>query len=229
MSRRSKIPPEEKMKAVQDFLAGRLCQSKFVQIYGIGSQRLYEWVRVYKIRGSEGLIPTIKNRKYTPETKRMAVEEYLSGIGSLSDLCTKYDISNHAMLQAWIKRYNDYGYFKQPNNGGAIYMVKGRKTTYNERIEIVSHCIANNKDYGKTIDQYGVSYQQIYVWVKKYEQDGCEGLADRRGKRKEEAFMTEVEKLRAQLKLQKAENLRLQMDNDLLKKLEELERGRNAD
>jgi len=39
--------------------------------------------------------------------------------------------------------------------------------------------------------------------------------------------MNEVEKLRAQLKLQKAENLRLQMENDLLKKLEALERGQD--
>jgi regulator of replication initiation timing len=41
--------------------------------------------------------------------------------------------------------------------------------------------------------------------------------------------MTEVEKLRAQLKLKEAENLRLQMENELLKKLEALERGRDED
>lgn len=36
-------------------------------------------------------------------------------------------------------------------------MAKGRKTTFDERIQIVSCCIANNMDYGKTIDQYGIS------------------------------------------------------------------------
>lgn len=108
-------------------------------------------------------------------------------------------------------------------------MAKGRNTTLEERIEIVSYCIANNKDYGKTIERYDVSYQQIYGWVRKYEKDGANGLADRRGKRKDEASMTEVEKLRAQLKLKEAENSRLQMENELLKKLEALERGRNTD
>ena len=106
-------------------------------------------------------------------------------------------------------------------------MAKGRKTTLDEKIEIVSYCIANNKDYGKTIEQYGVSYQQIYGWVRKYEKDGIDGLTDRRGKRKNESSMTEVEKLQAQLKLKEAENQRLQMENELLKKLEALERGRD--
>lgn len=56
-------------------------------------------------------------------------------------------------------------------------MVKGRKITLEERIEIVSDCISNNKDYGKTIDTYGVSYQQIYAWVRKYEK-GADGFVD---------------------------------------------------
>jgi regulator of replication initiation timing len=41
--------------------------------------------------------------------------------------------------------------------------------------------------------------------------------------------MTEVEKLRAQLKLKEAENMRLHMENELLKKLEALERGWDKD
>lgn len=104
-------------------------------------------------------------------------------------------------------------------------MTQGRRTTQEERVEIVSYCIANDKDYGKTIDRYGVSYQQIYSWVRKYEADGVDGLCDRRGKRKDEASMSEVEKLRARIKLKEAENYQLRMENDLLKKLAELEGG----
>ena len=44
-------------------------------------------------------------------------------------------------------------------------MTKGRKTTQEERIEIVAFCIEHGKDYGLTIEQYQVSYQQIYSWV----------------------------------------------------------------
>ncbi|UYL93519.1 helix-turn-helix domain protein [Paenibacillus phage vB_PlaS-2/A] len=49
---------------------------------------------------------------------------------------------------------------------------------------------------------------------------------DRRGKRKSEDEMSEVEKLRAQNKLLQAENRRKQMEIDLLKKLDEIERRR---
>lgn len=108
-------------------------------------------------------------------------------------------------------------------------MNKGRKVTLEERVTIVSECIAQNKNYGKIIEKYGVSYQQIYSWVKKYEDQGLEGLQDRRGKRKPPSEMSETEQLQAQIKLKDAENQHLQMENELLKKLSELERGWNGD
>jgi len=229
MPQKSKISVEEKIKLVQDYLSGELAPSIFTRKYNMQEQRLYEWVSLYKRRGIAGLIPATTTRKYLAETKCLAVEEYLSGTMSLNDICDKYDISRHSMLQRWILWYNSHGGFKQPNTGGATRMTKGRNTTLEERIEIVSHCISNNKDYGKTIEKHSVSYQQIYGWVKKYEVSGVDGLADRRGKRKDGSTMNEVEKLRAQIKLKEAENLRLQMENELLKKLEALERGQNID
>lgn len=229
MPHKGRLPAEEKIKLVEAYLAGKMDMGAIRQSYGIDSQTLYGWVRLYEVRGTAGLCATVRNRKYEPELKRQAVEEYLSGSGSLRELCTKYDISDKSMLRQWIKRYNSHEGFRQPNNGGTSHMAKGRKTTLEERTEIVSYCIANNKDYGKTIEQYGVSYQQIYGWVRKYEKEGADGLADRRGKAKDASYMSEVEKLRAQLKLKEAENLRLQMENDLLKKLEELERRRGID
>lgn len=43
-------------------------------------------------------------------------------------------------------------------------MTNGRKTTYEERIEIVAFCISNNDDYQATADKFNVSYQQVYTW-----------------------------------------------------------------
>lgn len=102
-------------------------------------------------------------------------------------------------------------------------MAKGRKTTPEEKVEIVSFCIAESRDYEKAIKRYGISYQQIYSWVRKYEEQGVEGLRDRRGKRKALSEMDEVERLRAQIRLKEAENRKLQMENNLLKKLAEME------
>ncbi|SCZ82128.1 Helix-turn-helix domain-containing protein [Acidaminobacter hydrogenoformans DSM 2784] len=106
-------------------------------------------------------------------------------------------------------------------------MTKRRKTTLDERIEIVKYCIEHNRDYNGTAQHYKVSYQQVYSWTQKYESSGVEALQDRRGKNKPEDQMSELEKLRAQNKLLEAENRRKQMEIDFLKKLEEIERRRS--
>lgn len=38
-------------------------------------------------------------------------------------------------------------------------MINGRKTTYEERVEIVSFCIANANDYKLTSNKFNVLYQ----------------------------------------------------------------------
>ncbi|MDO7203767.1 helix-turn-helix domain-containing protein [Paraclostridium bifermentans] len=96
-------------------------------------------------------------------------------------------------------------------------MIKGRKTTFDERVEIVGFCITNNFDYHLTSDKYKVSYQQIYNWVRKYKKHGYKGLEDKRGKAKEIELMTEKEQLEVQMKLLKIENDRLKMEIDFLK------------
>ena len=53
-------------------------------------------------------------------------------------------------------------------------MEKGRKTTLEERIEIVSYCIAHGKDYALTIKEYHVSYYQIDVYKRQvHSRAGC--------------------------------------------------------
>ena len=84
----------------------------------------------------------------------------------------------------------------------------------------------SGSSYEQTAEKYQISYQQVYQWVRKYRKDGIDGLVDRRGKRKEADKMTEEEKLRAELKLEKVKNRRLELENLFLKKLEEIERRR---
>ena len=104
-------------------------------------------------------------------------------------------------------------------------MKKGRKTTQEERTEIVAFCIENGKDYGLAIEKYGVSYQQIYSWVRKYEAKGVEGLVDRRGKAKPEDELTEADRLRMENKILQARIKDQEMEIKLLKKLRELRGG----
>jgi transposase-like protein len=104
-------------------------------------------------------------------------------------------------------------------------MNKGRKATQEERVEIVAFCIENDKDYGLAMEKYGVSYQQIYLWVRKYEEKGVEGLIDRRGKAKPEDELSEADRLRMENKILQAKLKDMEMENKLLKKLRELKGG----
>ena len=167
------------------------------------------------------------NSTYSTEIKNAAVKAYLQGEGSHKEICKRYHIRSRTQLRNWITLYNGHKELR-PTGGQerGLYMTKGRVTTFDERIEIVSYCIAKGKDYGAAIVKYGVSYQQIYSWVRKYEAKDVEGLTDKRGKRKLLDEMTEVERLRAENKILKAENEQKEMEIAVLKKVQEIERRR---
>lgn len=105
-------------------------------------------------------------------------------------------------------------------------MTKGRKTTLEERIQIVSDCVASDLNYEQTAEKHQVSYQQVYQWVRKYKEHGVDGLIDRRGRTKPTEEMSETEKLKAENKILKAQLDRKELENLFLKKLDEIERRR---
>lgn len=105
-------------------------------------------------------------------------------------------------------------------------MTKGRKTTFEERIEIVQYCIAHDHNYVETSEKYQVSYQQARNYTIKYETGGIDALRDNRGKRKHPDEMSELDRLRAEVRILKAEKERAQMEISFLKKLDEIERRR---
>lgn len=225
MPQKGKLSPEEKVNIVERYLSGKTGPSKIVNEYGISESTLRDWVRLYKTRGPEGLVPVSKTRKYSPELKEKVVQEYLQNGSSVRSLCEKHNLSDPHLVRIWMKKYNNHEAFKSQYEGGN-YMVKGRNTTLDERKEIVTYCIARSKNYVECIAKFGVSYQQIYTWVKKYEQSGFEGLEDRRGKRKPEESLTELELAQRRIKTLEAENRMLKMKEEFLKKVEEIERRR---
>lgn len=104
-------------------------------------------------------------------------------------------------------------------------MKQGRETTQQERMEIVKECIAGGKNYGAMALKYKVSYQQIRNWTLRYEEKGEAGLEDRRGRRKKDQTpRTELEKAQIEIEQLKHKLYLAEMENSLLKKLEEIER-----
>ena len=169
---------------------------------------------------------THKKKRYSRELKIQAVQSYQNGEGSLRAVCKKYGIKDNKTLREWIMWYNGHKEFKERSAAkGEIYMTKGRKTTQEERAEIVAFCIEHNYDYGLTVETYKVSYQQIYSWVRKYEEGGVDKLRDNRGRTKPVEEMTEIEKLKAEMKILEAKNRQLEIENEFIKKLQELKGG----
>ena len=167
-----------------------------------------------------------RNKKYSKELRIQAVQAYLKGEGSQETICKRFGIISDRQLRNWVKWYNGHKEFKERRGAGTeIYMTKGRKTTQEERVEIVAFCIEHGKDYPLTIQTYGVSYQQIYAWVRKYEEHGIDGLKDGRGRTKPLEEMSETERLRMENKILKAQLKDAEMENKLLKKLRELRGG----
>lgn len=223
MPRKGKLPAEDKVRIVKEYLSGKIGYTEAQEIAGITSKPLRRWISRFKTEGPEGFLLVEKNRIYPAELKAEAVKDYLDGIGSLKDICEKYRIRSEAQLLNWIKVYNRYGEFKSLIGGSRMSI--GRKTTKEERVVIAKECIDSGNNYGETALKYNVSYQQVYTWVKKVQEHGDTRLDDRRGHRPPPREpQTEEERLRQENEQLKKTNYRLQMEIDFIKKLKEVER-----
>jgi transposase-like protein len=226
MGRKSKIASFKKIEVIEKYLRGEDSLNHLAEVINVSYASIKQWLQTYLSLGADGLLETSKNSVYTKDFKTIVIQNYLSSNISQMDICKKYGIKSTSQLRNWILKYNGHEELKSSGTGGISIMTKGRKTTYEERVDIVKYCIEHQNNYAETAEHFQVSYQQVYSWVAKYEKDGVEALQDKRGKRNSVKEMSELEKLKAENKLLQAENRRKQMELDFLKKLEEIERGR---
>lgn len=220
--RKMKLTPEKRVELVESYLIGKDSLNSLASTVGINTETLRNWIMLYENEGPTGLLTKRKNTHYPIETKIQAVNDYLDGLGSLPDITKKYGLRSNTQLRNWIKIYNTHGNFKSGSGGSR--MSQSRKTTFKERVKIVHYCILHNRNYGETAIKYKVSYQQVRNWVLKYDEMGEAGLKDRRGHRAgTEPSRTPEEKMRDRLAEQERRIKQLEMENDLLKKVRELE------
>ena len=221
---RAKVTAEERIEAAKACAEGRISQAEAARRLGISRPRVTEWVARYKVGGALAFKEQEHNTVYREELKAAAVREYLDGKGSLREISAKYGMRSTIQLRDWIKVYNSGRDFSHKTSGGSR-MKQGRETTQEERITIVKDCLENGSNFGETAIKYNVSYQQVYTWAKKYKEMGETGLEDRRGKRiAEQEPRTELEAARIEIEQLKHKLYLAEMERDLLKKLDELER-----
>lgn len=222
----SKSPhtPEFRAMVSQEYLDGLGSYDSLAAKYQIGSTQLREWIAKYRQHGLSAFQSTKGNTPYSSEFKTLCAEAVLSGQGSVDDIVAKFNISSRKVLRNWISMYNANRELEDYDPKREVYMAEARrKTTIDERMEIVQYCIEHDRNYKDTASLYDVSYSQVYSWVKKYDADGEEGLSDKRGHHKTDGEVDELERLRR-------ENLRLKrqleekdMVVELLKKVKEFE------
>lgn len=145
--------------------------------------------------------------KLTNQERIAAVKEYLDGHGSYATIAGKYGI-DRTTLRAAVNLFISQGEH-------ALYTTS-KNTHYSPELkrQAVEAYLS-----GEGSQQYGVSCNQIYNWVRKYEEKGIDGLVDRRGKAKPEA-----DRLKAENRILKAKLRSIQLEEDLRKKLAEIER-----
>ena len=219
-----KVSAEQKLKYAQLCFEGKMSIAEACRILDIRKNHVAEWVLRYREQGPLGFQDTGKNNVYSPELKLQAVQSYLNGEGSYALIAAKYGLRESTQLRTWVKMYNNGDNFSRKMLGGSR-MTTSRPTTKEERIKIVMECIAHGYNYGEIAIKYNVSYQQVYGWVQRFKELGEAGLEDRRGRRKlNQEPRSEMEKLQIENERLKHQLYMAEMERDLLKKLNELER-----
>lgn len=220
-----KYPASLKIDISEAYLNGEGSFRTLACQYGTNDRTVRTWVAKYEKYGEAAFQEKTRNSSYSSELKTKCVEMVLFGGKTIREVFLEYNISSETLLKNWIQSYNANRELKDYFPKKEVYMAeKRRKTTTEERLEIVKYCIANNRDYKGTASIYDISYSQVYSWVKKYDIHGEAALTDNRGHHKTDDEVDELEKLRREntrLKKRLKEKERL---TELLKKAREFER-----
>ncbi|USJ21605.1 transposase [Lactococcus formosensis] len=110
MTRKRKYYPEQIIQICQEYISGQKTASQLCLEHGLSKGKppglFWRGVANYRENGTLAFNIQSGNQAYTSVFKKIVVEEYLDGCGSLLDMCVKYHISSESLLQQWITLYN---------------------------------------------------------------------------------------------------------------------------
>ena len=169
MGRKAKYTFDQKVQACEDYLSGKKSMIEIAKELNMGKRgetivRL--WLKRYMKDGPSALEERSNNSVYTKEFKLKVIYEYQHG-NSLSELMVKYGIRSDCTIRNRIKKYNRHEEIEDYTPHPEVYSMSARKTTIEERIEIVNWCLEHNKNYKEAASKFNCSYTQVYQWVKK--------------------------------------------------------------
>jgi transposase-like protein len=229
MSRNNRVSKSVKIKACENYHSGKESYKSIAKSIGVSLITMQQWYSAFTYHGPSAFDSSNRNNAYSKEFKTAVAKLYLSGESSSMELSGKYNISL-GMVKRWIKKYNNGIELKDYNPKGEVYTMKSRKTTPEERLEIVKWVITNNLNYKDAAEKYSIKYALVYRWVKKYLKDGESSLEYKKRGPKEitkinEAELDEIGRLKLELERERTRRELAEFRLELLKKKEEFEKA----
>lgn len=220
MGRKPKYSKEVKIQACKDYERGNGSFGRIADEIGTTNEVVRQWYLRYKEHGPNSFDASSRNKAYNKEFKLSVVEEYTSGKYSIPDLAAKYNIA-YSVVRRWIDKWYNGIDIKDYDPKGDVYTMKSRKTTFEERLEIVQWVIDNNMSYKDAADMFSITYALVYKWTRAYIDKGAEVLKyQKRGPKKK----SEIDRLKLELEKEKALRKRREFELEVLKKKEEFEK-----
>ena len=224
MGRKAKFSKEIKIKACEKYRNGKGSFKSISEEVGCDKTVFYKWYQDYITHGESIFDDKPSNSTYTIKFKLKVINEIKKS--SLISASSKYGISK-SVARKWFLSYNNGETIKDYSPCGEVYTMKARKTTFEERKDIVKYVLENDNDYKGAANTYSVPYASVYQWVQKYLQYGEESLRDSRGRPKKDSFkrgLTELEKKDIEIERLKRELERHKRAEEILKKNLEIRR-----
>ena len=155
--------------------------------------------------------------KYSNELKLEIVKYCIEGYHSKYDAAKKFNIPSPTPIDDWVRKYKEHG---------VEGLIKQKKSSYSGEFKqnVVEYMHSNHLSATETAIHFRIVTKVVLKWERIYYEEGPQGLyIERRGKTKNMCFKTEKRKLDKEVEEDLiAENQRLKMENEYLKKLNAL-------
>lgn len=155
--------------------------------------------------------------KYSNEFKLEVVKYYLEGHHSRSGTAKKFGMPSSTPLKEWIKKYQEHG----PEG-----LIKQQKSSYSGEFKqsVIEYMHDNHLSATQTAVHFRLQTPIVLKWERIYYEEGPQALYEkRRGRSRNMESKPKKKKLDKQVEEDLiAENQRLKMENEYLKKLNAL-------
>ena len=155
--------------------------------------------------------------KYSNEFKLEAVKYYLEGRHSRHETARKFGMPSSTPLKEWIRKYKEHG----PEG-----LIKQQKSSYSGEFKqsVIEYMHVNHLSATETAIHFRLQTYVVLKWERIYYEEGPQGLCiERRGRSKNMSSKPKKKKLDKDVEEDLiAENQRLRMENEYLKKLNAL-------